>query len=915
MARTALRRVMTALGTPDQASDTDAQLLHRYAREADEAAFALLVRRHAGLVNGVCRRALSHAADAEDATQAVFVLLAQKAKAGRWQASIANWLHATARKVSATARRSAARRATRERRAATPEATSPIDQMTGRELLAVLDEELAALPARYREPLILCHLDDLSRENAAKRLGIAVGTVKIRLERGKKKLATALESRGVTLGVGLLTLGTVSAASSNIDPILAAVGHPPAPVAALVHEVSAMTWFKPALLAATAAVALLAGTLGLGNRPATAEDQPKPAMKADTTKAKPTDPKRPTSVAGTVVGPDGKPVEGATVHVLHRSGQRTSDERAVASKVATTAADGTFRADVPKDVPAFFWVLATKAGLGVAWEEPKYPARTLADPEKLAFRLVKDQPITGRVLDTEGKPVAGLTVGVIDVIEPLNGDFDRMRKAAEKGDFGMSGQWEKVLHLPPSLGHTTTDKDGKFAMAGLGADRVVGLAVHGKGYARMSGFVFNRAGVKTDEMNRKHSAGVRTTSGVHPVFYPTTPTFVVGPGYAVEGTVTNRATGKPVPDCSVSTNTGFWDHVEVKTDAAGKYRLDGLSKGSRHGVHVSPTNTSAVFATWADVKAPAGGKAVTLDFALAKGAIFTGKAIDKETKEPVAASFQIIPSADNEYAKQPEYETASRDHVWKGGGADGKFRIVTLPGKSKANINVAPTQTLHGHPFHPYRPGQSLEIDLPADGEKEITVEIERGKTAEVAVVDADGKPLTGLVTNGQTVRDHGFVVESETVRLPMGDSKLTVYGLGDTVSRQIAVLQPEKKLGGALKVTAGAAEKLVLHPLQSVRGTFTDTDGKPLAGLTVTVDYEGYGIGAEFTAHVKADLTAKTDAAGKFEIPNVVPGLPFTFLILRGQTQYGGVPKLGQRVVEPGKSLEVGVRKLEILE
>src|SRR5947208_11406024 len=82
---------------------TDRELLRRFAG-GEQSAFAALVARHAGLVLGVCRRALPTLQDAEDACQATFLVLAKKAGAQRWQASVANWLHATARRIAARAR-------------------------------------------------------------------------------------------------------------------------------------------------------------------------------------------------------------------------------------------------------------------------------------------------------------------------------------------------------------------------------------------------------------------------------------------------------------------------------------------------------------------------------------------------------------------------------------------------------------------------------------------------------------------------------------------------------------------------------------------------------------------------------------------------------------------------------------------
>src|SRR5438874_8340911 len=106
----ALNRVVRKLAYPA----CDRELLRQFADSNDQAAFAALVERHTPMVFGLCRRGLPTVQDAEDACQAVFVILARKAKAERWQPSIANWLYATARRVARNARVAADRRAKRE---------------------------------------------------------------------------------------------------------------------------------------------------------------------------------------------------------------------------------------------------------------------------------------------------------------------------------------------------------------------------------------------------------------------------------------------------------------------------------------------------------------------------------------------------------------------------------------------------------------------------------------------------------------------------------------------------------------------------------------------------------------------------------------------------------------------------------
>jgi RNA polymerase sigma factor (sigma-70 family) len=181
----------------------DAELLGRFVSggrdEAAEAAFAALVERHGPMVLGVCRRVLGDRHAAEDAFQATFLVLARKAGAIARREQLANWLHGVASRTALDARYRDDRRRARERKASATAVleAGPDDGPERLELRAILDEELARLPDAFRGPLILCELDGLSRQAAARRLGIPEGTLSSRLARAKDLLRDRLTRRGL----------------------------------------------------------------------------------------------------------------------------------------------------------------------------------------------------------------------------------------------------------------------------------------------------------------------------------------------------------------------------------------------------------------------------------------------------------------------------------------------------------------------------------------------------------------------------------------------------------------------------------------------------------------------------------------------------------------------------------------------
>jgi RNA polymerase sigma factor (sigma-70 family) len=198
-----LRHIHKLMGPRPGGEPNDADLLARFAAERDEAAFTALVERHGRMVLTVCRSILRQQQDAEDAFQATFLVLARRAGAVRWQASVGNWLYGVAYRVALKARAAAGRRRAQERRAGEMAEAKPDLEWAFRELESVLTEEVGRLPQKYRAAFVCCCLEGMSKPEAARHLGWKEGTVSGRLAEARKRLQERLVRRGLTLAAAL----------------------------------------------------------------------------------------------------------------------------------------------------------------------------------------------------------------------------------------------------------------------------------------------------------------------------------------------------------------------------------------------------------------------------------------------------------------------------------------------------------------------------------------------------------------------------------------------------------------------------------------------------------------------------------------------------------------------------------------
>jgi RNA polymerase sigma factor (sigma-70 family) len=873
----------------------DAELLSQYRDQRDPAALDALVRKHAPLVLSACRKVLPEA-DADDVFQATFLILMRDAKAIRTGQSVGSWLYGVAHRLALQAKTSQARR-TRLEAKARHRSEAGLPDLTWKEACAALHEELDRLPDAYRLPLLLCYLDGKSRDEAAAELGWSLNRVRGQLERGRLRLKSRLEKRGVALSAGLLAVVvgnsvTASGPSSQLiqSAINAMAGRPSAGARALVHGVpKMMTSIKFAV--AAGAVCLGLG-FGLGQTPPTADaqqiskDAPPSATPA---KGVATDPSTaPTEVTGRVLNADGEPCPNAQITC-------TAGTKLVGA-VLTADKDGRFRltltAEQRKEVVA---IVASAKGLAPDWAVLDYDARQ-AD---LTLRLRPDDvPVTGRIATLENQPLNNITVEVVRIgrVDDLTAWLEknvRMRKESYwLNEIGLTMVPGNQAMAKPKV---TTDTDGKFRITGCGCDRVLTIKVYGPNVEMKFFWVVTRTGSPKEGY-------IATRDFNHGVYSPEV-NVMLAPSRPLVGTVRDSKTGKPVPGVVV---TEVNSHIpKVVTDENGRYRLEGVPKKKHYGLNVAGRKGVPYFDhthMWeADT---AGLDPQETNLTIQRGLELTGRVVDKAGR-PVRAEVSYDPLDKNPNAKTDLLRVISSDG-WRT-KPDGTFYLTVWPGKGVINVcadgdlyaSVDVEKTLselgvRSRPVGAVHALEPIDVDESKPETLKLTIALQDSNERKGTVLGPDGKPFTGAIAAG---------VRSDGPPAAMKSSEFVVAGMGDKSQRMLLFFHEKEKLGALQEVrgTGGDALVVKLQPLVSARGIVRKDDKGPWSGLTVTAlprlanadKYENlptdamkrqgvYGLQKSLWWKL-TKRTATTDDDGRFRLDNLLPGIDYTLYISDG--------------------------------
>jgi RNA polymerase sigma factor (sigma-70 family) len=886
----------------------DRQLLETFARDRDGDAFAALLGRHGPMVLGVCQSVLRNVHDAEDAFQAAFLLLARKAGSiHRWEA-VSGWLYRVAYRLALRIQANAARRRVHERRAVTMPPADPVLDLSLRELRGVLLEELENLPGQYRAPLVLCALEEKSREEAASLLGWSPSAVKGKLERGRELLRARLRRRGLDLPFGLgaaalalpSTPGRVSAALADATlraALKAAAGKGAAAVgvsaevAALVAGASKTMFDSKARIATVVLLAVGVAALGVAWRGALAAGPPGPEQNV----ARKDQGERPgaeetTEVSGKVLDPEGKPLAGARVYLAWQGPKGFQIEERAAS-----GGDGRFRFPVGKSerAAAGTQVLASAPGRGPDWVALEGTGPVTG----LTLRLVKDVPVSGRFLDPDGRPVAGVTLTLTGVSAPRGDDVGGYAGAVRKGDWGYTFGKRWIGPLPGQPAVLTTGADGRFKLAGVGRERVVRFDFEGPGIAWGELEVMTRPAEKVvGEGRTLHGASFD---------------YLAAASRPIRGVVRDMDTGKPVAGVSV---TGWFNRFcKAVSDKEGRYELLGLAKSPDYDLRVKPAAGQLYFQRMGRFQDTAGLDALTADVEMVRGGVTVrGKVTDREGKPVAGARVDYYPLTGNASVRKvaglwfPRAEATT--------GPDGSYAVTVLPGPGFIGVAAArPEAYRPAHVtarerkdfFKTPRPqdvaDDVVDVDvgggggpvglhtyhavvLVEPGEKEEALArdatLEPALTLKGRVVGPDGRPLAGVTVVGLT--------RNGVETLP--GSEFTVREVNPRVKLDLLFSHKARNLGLLLskEVPADRSAPLTvrLESCGAVTGRIVDADDKPIPDLALGL-HRVRVMGGRATLIFPLPLggvEARTDRDGRFRADGLVPGVHYVVRSPRGE-------------------------------
>ena len=651
------------------------------------------------------------------------------------------------------------------------------------------------------------------------------------------------------------------------------------------------------------------------------------------------------SVIGIVLKPDGSPAAGATVRAAAPLWAMVApivgaDFKSPMSELKTDA-QGRFSISFPtqpfgdlgrvderwQEIWKKTTIAASLDRFGPAW----VVYEEIATQKSVTLRLVEDLPVRGRVVDLEGRPVAGAGVKLSDLRTAAGDDLSAWIDGIKAGELPWTVYDKARRSIDPRLiglpGLLTTGADGMIELHGMGRERLVQLTFEGESVAHRSATLVTR---KMDSIRRTISAP--PFEGTEPVFGAEF-TFTADPARPIEGVVRDAQSGEVLAGVSVESYklVGYpYSNnrvLKTKTDKLGRFRLTGMPKGSGNRLLLVPNDEQPYFMREVEVPDPVGLGPAKMEIELHRGIWISGRVTDKATGDPVpGVRLHYLPFRTNDYAqKTPEFDSngnVNGDQMRYVTKPDGTYRLVGLPGRAIIGAESvlqnyrrgvgydaidAPKHEKTDH-FDTYRnpinpgpkwPSVMREINPTADAETvSLDLQLDPGQSLRIRVVGPDGEPVRGVSVTG--LSSDGYLKASQ-------EPILIAANFGPAETRIVLLHHEEQKIGRV--VTIGreqlkAGELTVeLQPCATLIGRILNSDGLPITGMAIRPDVLPSG---DFSKQLP---NVATDSEGRFHV-TLLPGCKYSFGGEGGGFRFVTVAR--ELSIEPGETKDLGTLTID---
>ena len=487
-------------------------------------------------------------------------------------------------------------------------------------------------------------------------------------------------------------------------------------------------------------------------------------------------------------------------------------------------------------------VVASAPGFGPGLAEARLK---LGASDELKVRLVEDgPPIEGRIVDLEGRPVAGARVKVERLWFPAGSKLSTVIK--QNRDGVLRGPWDGLSPLPTTI-TTTTGPDGRFRLAGIGLERVAEFLVSGPTIATCHLYAMSWDGPETHCIDRWPEP--RTI-----VFHAPRFEYAAAPIRPIVGVVRDKDTGRPIAGVKLRATvykkgSGLnppAPGVEATTDAQGRYRLSGLTKGSSYRVFVEPGEGLPYIKANLLASADSPGlEPVMFDIALKRGVVICGRVTDKATGQPVPGFVHAFTFYNPLVDEFPGYEGMPTYAYIKD---DGRYETVAMPGRgiiachsdSRRYRGGIGAEAIEGYDpkvqrfetrpagFHVSNYHVLAEVNFePRSESMTVDLQVDPGRTITLTTVDLEGKPIGETKVTG--IGDLHRTTESE-----QASPTIEILALDPSKPRRVTITHVGRKLIGSVYLKGDETIPLTvrLQPWGTITGRIVDDDGQPRGGI-----------------------------------------------------------------------------------